>query len=61
VLKKLQYSVGNTLLKGGFIMARKNNTYSNELKLKVVKSYMAGEGSYENIAQAFDIKNSSQV
>lgn len=46
-------------------MAKKGskfNKYDNELKVKVVKAYLSGEyGSYKSVAEAFGIKNRSQV
>ena len=38
----------------GFFMAKKGttfNTYSNEIKLSAVQSYLNGEGSYDMIAK----------
>ena len=42
-------------------MGRTNNTYTNELKLEVVQAYLRGEGSYRGIAEAYGIRNASQV
>lgn len=46
-------------------MAKKGSTfnkYDNELKVKVVKAYLSGKyGSYKAVAEAFGIKNRSQV
>lgn len=42
-------------------MSRKNNTYSNELKLEVVQAYLAGEESMQVIATKYEIRNVSQV
>lgn len=42
-------------------MSRKNNTYSNELKLEVVQAYLAGEESMQVIATKYEILNVSQV
>lgn len=61
MLKKLQYAVDNILLKGGFSMPRKNNSYSNELKLEVVQAYLAGTESMQKIADQYEIRNVSQV
>lgn len=49
MLKKLQYAVDNILLKGDFSMSRKNNTYSNELKLEIVQAYLNGEESIKKM------------
>jgi len=61
MLKKLQYAVDNIILKGDFSMSRKNNTYSNKLKLEVVQAYLAGEESMQKIAERYEIRNVSQV
>ncbi|MGN4125094.1 transposase [Lysinibacillus sphaericus] len=61
MLKKLQYAVDNILLKGDFCIPRKNCTYSNEFKLQVVQAYLAGEGSMQEIATIYEIRNVSQV
>lgn len=61
MLKNLQYAVDNILLKGDFSMLRKNNTYSNELKLEIVQTYLAGEESMQTIANKYKIRNVSQV
>ncbi|WP_235473240.1 transposase [Lysinibacillus sp. FSL H8-0500] len=42
-------------------MSRKNNTYSNELKLEVVQAYLAGEESMQKIAEKYEIRHVSQV
>lgn len=42
-------------------MPRKNNTYSNELKLEVAQAYLAGEESMQVIATKYEIRNVSQV
>ncbi|SCY59224.1 transposase [Lysinibacillus sp. SG55] len=42
-------------------MLRKNNTYSNELKLEIVQTYLAGEESMQTIANKYKIRNVSQV
>ncbi|QIC49610.1 transposase [Lysinibacillus sphaericus] len=42
-------------------MSRKNNTYSNELKLEVIQAYLAGEESMQKIAEKYEIRNVSQV
>ncbi|MFJ7954230.1 transposase [Lysinibacillus sp. NPDC096418] len=42
-------------------MHRENRTYSNEFKLQVVQAYLAGEGSMQEIATKYDIRNVSQV
>ena len=42
-------------------MSRTNNTYSNDLKLKVVQAYLSGEKSYQDVATQYNIRNVSQV
>lgn len=42
-------------------MSRKNQVYTNELKLAVVQAYLRGEGSYQSVTDTYGIKNSSQV
>ncbi len=42
-------------------MSRKNNTYSNELKLEIVQAYLTGNESMQKIADRYDIRNVSQV
>jgi transposase len=45
-------------------MAKKGsnfNSYSDELKLAAVQSYLNGEGSYGAIAKKYAIKSSTQV
>ncbi|MGG2016528.1 transposase [Bacillus sp. S10(2024)] len=42
-------------------MSRKNNVYSNELKLQVVQSYLDGEGGYLKIASQYGLKSKTQV
>lgn len=39
----------------------KNNKYSKELKLSVVKRYLEGSGGYDTVAKELGIKNASQV
>jgi transposase len=48
----------------GFFMAKKGttfNTYSNEIKLSAVQSYLNGEGSYDMIAKKYQIRSSTQL
>lgn len=43
----------------GFFMAKKGttfNTYSNGIKLSAVQSYLNGEGSYDMIAEKYEIR-----
>ena len=43
----------------GFFMAKKGttfNTYSNEIKLSAIQSYLNGEGSYDMIAEKYEIR-----
>lgn len=45
-------------------MAKKGttfNTYSNEIKLSAVQSYLNGEGSYDMIAEKYQIRSSTQL
>ena len=42
-------------------MPRKNNTYSNELKLEIVQTYLTGKESMQKIADRYGIRNVSQV
>ncbi|MEE3808689.1 transposase [Lysinibacillus fusiformis] len=42
-------------------MSRKNNTYSNELKLEVAQAYLAGEVSMQKVVEKYEIRNVSQV
>ncbi|MGY1423448.1 transposase [Bacillus cereus] len=42
-------------------MSRKNNVYSDELKLQVVQSYLNGEGGYLKIASQYGLKSKTQV
>ena len=42
-------------------MSRKNNSYSDELKLQVVQSYLNGEGGYLKLALKYGLKSKSQV
>jgi transposase-like protein len=54
-----------TLLLGGdFIMVKKGDkfqTYSDELKIQVVKSYLNGEGSQTAIAKKYKLKSRTQL
>ncbi len=53
-----------TLLLGGdFIMVKTGDTfqtYSSELKIQVVKSYLNGEGSQSAIAKKYKLKSKTQ-
>ena len=42
-------------------MSRKNNIYSNELKLEIVQAYLTGNESMQKIADQYEIRNVSQV
>ncbi|CAH2713125.1 hypothetical protein BACCIP111895_00258 [Neobacillus rhizosphaerae] len=42
-------------------MSRANKQYPNDLKLKAVQVYLAREGSYQKIAEEYNIRNASQV
>lgn len=42
-------------------MFKKNNTYSREFKIKVVKKYLEGNISFQEIADKFSIKSKTQV
>ncbi|WP_234447747.1 transposase [Viridibacillus soli] len=37
-------------------MVRKNNRYSDELKLQAIQSYLNGAGSYVSLAKQYDLK-----
>ena len=53
-----------TLLRGGIFHGEKGttfNTYSNEIKLSAVQSYLNGEGSYDMIAKKYQIRSSTQL
>lgn len=54
-----------TLLLGGdFIMAKKGSTfqtYSNELKIQAVESFLNGEGSQSAIAKKYGLKSRTQL
>ena len=48
----------------GFFITKKGttfNTYSNEIKLSAVQSYLNGEGSYDMIAKKYQIRSSTQL
>ncbi|PEB32508.1 hypothetical protein COM77_30340 [Bacillus cereus] len=48
----------------GIFMAKKGttfNTYSNEIKLSAVQSYLNGEGNYDMIAEKYQIRSSTQL
>lgn len=45
----------------GLRTTKKNNHYSKELKLTVVHAYLAGEGTYEQLANQFGLRNSAQA
>ncbi|MER1985730.1 MAG: transposase [Solibacillus sp.] len=42
-------------------MPRKNNTYTDELKLEVVLAYLSGQASAKKLAETYGIQNCSQV
>lgn len=42
-------------------MSRKNNSYSYELKIQAVQSYLNGEGSYVKVAQMYGLKSKTQL
>ncbi|OUM45741.1 transposase [Bacillus pseudomycoides] len=48
----------------GFFMTKKGstfNTYSEELKLSAVQSYLNGEGSYNMIKEKYQLRSSTQL
>ncbi len=52
------------LLGGGFIMVKKGDefqTYSDKLKIQVVKSYLNGEGSQSAIAKKYKLRSRTQL
>ena len=42
-------------------MSKKNSSYSNELKLQVVQSYLNSKDSYVTTAKKFNIRSKTQV
>ena len=44
-----------------FLDTGRNNSYSVELKMKAVNSYLAGEGSYKLLAAKYGMRSSSQL
>ncbi|WP_238600986.1 transposase, partial [Bacillus cereus] len=51
-------------LGGDFIMVKKGDkfqTYSDELKIQVVKSYLNGEGSLSAIAKKYKLRSRTQL
>ena len=42
-------------------MSRKNNRYTDELKLQAVQSYLNGEGSYVTLAKRYGLKSKTQL
>ncbi|WP_309411781.1 transposase [Bacillus cereus] len=52
------------LLGGSFSWPKKGttfSTYSNEIKLSAVQSYLNGEGSCDMIAEKYQIRSSTQL
>jgi len=45
----------------GIKLSRKNNSYSLEFKKNIVKLYLTGEMSYQELANQFKIKNSTMI
>lgn len=45
----------------GLTEAQQNNHYTKELKLAVVHAYLAGEGSYAELANQYGLRNLTQV
>lgn len=45
----------------GLKVSRKNNSYSFEFKHNIVKLYLAGEMSYQELANEFQINNPSMI
>ena len=41
--------------------SHKNNKYSKEMKLKAVKDYLKGEGSYETLKEKYKLRSSTQL
>ena len=53
-----------TLLRGGIFHGEKGttfNTYSNEIKLSAVQSYLNGEGSYDMVSPNYKNKHTLTV
>ncbi|MGE7997627.1 transposase [Lysinibacillus sp. NPDC093190] len=42
-------------------MSRTNKVYSTEFKVKVVRAYLNGEGSYRTLANQYGIRSSTQL
>ena len=40
---------------------RKNNNYTSELKLQIIKEYLNGNLSYDSIAKKYNIRSSTQI
>ena len=40
---------------------KRNNKYSYEFKLQVVRDYLEGKGSFETLAFRYNLRNSAQV
>ncbi|MBK5345838.1 transposase [Bacillus sp. TH22] len=52
------------LLEGDFIMVKKGDkfqTYSDKLKIQVVKNYLNGEGSQSAIAKKYKLRSRTQL
>ncbi|MBJ8018484.1 transposase [Bacillus cereus group sp. N34] len=52
------------LLEGDFIMVKKGDkfqTYSDKLKIQVVKNYLNGEGSQSPIAKKYKLRSRTQL
>lgn len=58
------YNLGGTLYSEGIFLAKKGQqfeTYTAEQKMRAVEMYLQGTGSYQAVADALGIRNSSQV
>ena len=44
-----------------FLDTGQNHTYSSDLKLKAINSYLNGEGSYKKLAAKYGLRSSSQL
>ncbi len=47
--------------RNGFFVGNKNNSYSKEFKTMVVEAYIAGEGSFEELASKYKIPSSETL
>lgn len=53
-----QYEIEGT---SAFLPGRKNKVYDQEMKLKAVRAYLAGEGSQQEICKKYEIRSKCQL